>query len=85
MEIAVSGCHGTPEFLPVSANPYYCLPTGSQSPYGDLLMVMLESLVECKGQRTIVECKGQRTLVECKGQRKLVKCKGQRTWQCPAN
>ena len=38
-----------PEFLPVSANPYYTLPTGSQSPYGDQLMVMLESLVECKG------------------------------------
>ena len=49
MEKAVSECRDAPEFLPVSANPYYCIPTGNQSPYGDELMVMLESLVECQG------------------------------------
>ena len=38
-----------PEFISPSANPYYSIPTGSQSPYGDLLLVMLESLVACKG------------------------------------
>ena len=40
-----------PEFLPQSANPYYRLPTGSQSPYGDLLILMLESLVASKGMQ----------------------------------
>ena len=50
MEKAVSGCRHAPEFLPVSANPFYCIPTGNQSPYGDLMMTMLESLVECKGE-----------------------------------
>ena len=38
-----------PEFISPSANPYYCIPTGSQSPYGDELLVMLESLVACQG------------------------------------
>ena len=50
MEKAVAETQGAPEFLPVSANPYYTLPTGSQSPYGDQLMVMLESLVQCSGE-----------------------------------
>ena len=50
MKKAVAECPDAPEFLPVSTNPFYCLPTGSQSPYGDQLVVMLESLVECKGQ-----------------------------------
>lgn len=40
---------GNPEFVAPSANPFYCLPTGRQSPYGDQLLVMLESLVACKG------------------------------------
>ena len=39
-----------PEFLPKSVNPFYTLPTGQQSPYGDELIVMLESLVACKGK-----------------------------------
>ena len=38
-----------PEFLPNSTNPFYDLPTGSQSPYGDQLVSMLESLVAFKG------------------------------------
>lgn len=49
MKIAVSQCPDSPEFLPVSANAFYCIPTGNQSPYGDQLLTMLESLVECKG------------------------------------
>ena len=49
MERAVAMCRDTPEFLPVSANAYYCIPTGSQSPYGDERLTTLESLVECKG------------------------------------
>ena len=44
---AVEGVN--PEFLPKSVNPFYTLPTGQQSPYGDVLLVMLESLVACKG------------------------------------
>ena len=39
-----------PEFLPKSVNPFYTLPTGQQSPYGDQLIVMLESIVACKGE-----------------------------------
>ena len=45
---AVEGVN--PEFLPKSVNPFYTQTTGQQSPYGDLLIVMLESLVACKGK-----------------------------------
>ena len=45
---AVEGIN--PEFLPKSVNPFYTQTTGQQSPYGDLLIVMLESLVACKGR-----------------------------------
>jgi hypothetical protein len=38
-----------PEFRPTSANPYYNIPTGLQSPYGDQLITMLESLVASNG------------------------------------
>ena len=48
--VAASG--ENPEFISPSANPYYRLPTGSQSVYGDHLLVMLESLVACKGTIT---------------------------------
>ena len=49
---AVDGVN--PEFLPKSVNPFYTQITGQQSPYGDLLVVMLESLVACKGNAMIV-------------------------------
>ena len=39
-----------PEFRPTSANPYYNIPTGLQSPYGDQLITMLESLVASNGK-----------------------------------
>ena len=42
-----------PEFITPSANPYYRLSTGCQSPYGDQLLVMLESLVACKGGKVL--------------------------------
>ena len=45
---AVEGVN--PEFLPKSVNPYYTQTTGQQSPSGDELIVMLESLVACKGK-----------------------------------
>ena len=38
-----------PEFLSPPANPFYRVDTGCQSPYGDALVVQLQSLVECKG------------------------------------
>lgn len=38
-----------PEFRATSANPFYSIPTGLQSPYGDQLIIMLESLVASKG------------------------------------
>ena len=43
-----------PEFLSPSANPFYRVETGCQSPYGDALVVQLQSLVECKGVRMCV-------------------------------
>ncbi|KAL0966919.1 hypothetical protein UPYG_G00302270 [Umbra pygmaea] len=39
----------TPEFRPISANPFYRRDTGSQSCYGDQAFVLLESLSECGG------------------------------------
>ena len=45
---AVEGIN--PEFLPKSVNSFYTQATGQQSPYGDLLIIMLESLVACKGK-----------------------------------
>ena len=47
-----------PEFLPKSVNPYYTQSTGQQSPYGDLLVVMLESLVASKGNIINIRCQG---------------------------
>lgn len=40
-----------PEFRPTSANPFYNIPTGQQSPYGDQLITMLESLVASNGNK----------------------------------
>ena len=51
MAEALAGREATPEFVSPSRNPYYCIPTGSQSPYGDLLVSMLDSLVESGGER----------------------------------
>ncbi len=48
LKSAVAGID-CPEFLPKSANPFYSIPTGNQSPYGDQLINMLESLVASKG------------------------------------
>ena len=45
----VSACPDAPEFLVPPANPYYRVPCGSQSPYGDQMMVLLESLQQHKG------------------------------------
>ena len=39
-----------PEFRATSANPFYSIPTGNQSLYGDQLLTLLESLVECGGE-----------------------------------
>ncbi|XP_030836087.1 crystallin J1A [Strongylocentrotus purpuratus] len=41
--------HPTPEFLPEGICPYYKLPTGKNSAYGDHLYVLLKSVVESKG------------------------------------
>jgi hypothetical protein len=38
-----------PEFHEPPLNPFYRVPLGSSSVYGDQLMVMLRSLVSCKG------------------------------------
>ncbi|XP_070563743.1 crystallin J1C-like isoform X2 [Ptychodera flava] len=41
-----------PEFREPSANPFYDIPTGSSSLYGDQALAMLESLVESNGLDT---------------------------------
>ena len=51
MQSALEGLE-YPEFRPTSANPFYDIPTGLQSPYGDQLMTMLESLVASGGDCT---------------------------------
>ena len=47
-----------PEFRPTSANPYYTIATGNQSPYGDLLLSLLESLAECGSECYIMRTSG---------------------------
>ena len=49
MQTALEGLE-YPEFRLTSANPYYRIPTGLQSPYGDQLITMLESLVASDGK-----------------------------------
>ena len=49
METVLEGVEH-PEFRPTSANPFYSIPTGLQSPYGDQLITMLESLVTSNGK-----------------------------------
>ena len=39
-----------PQFFEPSANPFYQLKVGAQSPYGDEMMVVLESLASCDGK-----------------------------------
>ena len=56
MQQAVLSCPDTPEFLTPSANPYYRLPLGQPSPYGDQIMVQLRSLVSCKGLPPHLHC-----------------------------
>lgn len=41
LRTALEGIDATPEFRPVSANPFYRLPTGRQSGYGDQAIVLL--------------------------------------------
>ena len=49
MESVLEGLEN-PEFRPTSANLFYNIPTGQQSPYGDQLITTLESLVERNGE-----------------------------------
>ena len=46
---ATSSNPSQPEFLSAAANPFYRRPLGSQSQYGDQMMVLLHSLARCKG------------------------------------
>lgn len=46
---AITGHPDTPEFHEPSANPYYHVPTGALSHYGDQIIPILRSLAECKG------------------------------------
>ena len=51
MLAAVSGSENAPEFHNPSCNPFYHVPTGSLSHYGDQILPILRSLAECKGTR----------------------------------
>ena len=50
MQQVVSADPTKPEFLTPPGNPFYHLPCGSQSNYGDQLMVLLRSMAKCKGE-----------------------------------
>ena len=52
---AVTAGLDEPEFLSPPANPFYRVDTGCQSPYGDALVVQLQSLAECKGVLCVTE------------------------------
>ena len=49
MSSVISSNKDKPEFWSPSRNPYYTMPVGSQSDYGDEFLVTLRSLVESKG------------------------------------
>ena len=40
-----------PEFMSPPANPFYTIPVGAQSNYGDQALVLLKSLAKCKGKK----------------------------------
>ena len=52
MQQAVSKDPTKPELLVPPANPYYRVPCGSQSHYGDQMLTLMRSLVHCKGTCT---------------------------------
>ena len=52
---AVTAGLDEPEFLSPPANPFYRVDTGCQSPYGDALVVQLQSLAERKGVLCVTE------------------------------
>ena len=47
---AVSEHPDKPEFHNPSSNPFYHVPCGSLSHYGDQILPILRSLAECKGK-----------------------------------
>ena len=54
---AVSADPSKPEFLVPSSNPYYRIPYGSQSHYGDHIPPVLRSIAQCKGTVHILKQK----------------------------
>ncbi|XP_033743115.1 crystallin J1A-like isoform X2 [Pecten maximus] len=52
MKKVIEDCQQQPEFLPESRCPFYTLPTGRYSSYGDQTFVLLNSMVENKGLNT---------------------------------
>ena len=42
------------EFYPISQCPYYTVPTGSNSAYGDQLYVALKNIAENKGMGVLI-------------------------------
>lgn len=53
LKAAIAGHPDTPEFHEPTANPYYHVPTGSLSHYGDQIIPILRSLAECKGMYNV--------------------------------
>ena len=52
MKQSISANPDTPEFNSVPGNPFYRLPVGSATHYGDHGYVALKSLHKCKGKAT---------------------------------
>ena len=54
---AVSANPSKPEFLVPSLNPFYRIPYGSSSHYGDHILPVLRSIAQCKGTVHILKQK----------------------------
>lgn len=52
MKKVLEDCKQQPEFLPESRCPFYRLPTGNNSSYGDQTFILLKSMAENKGLNT---------------------------------
>ncbi|XP_060071839.1 crystallin J1A-like [Ylistrum balloti] len=70
MNKVLEDCQQKPEFLPESRCPFYSLPTGRYSSYGDQTFVLLKSMVENKGlntehyKKSLYECFGPKSAYE---------------------
>ena len=67
---AVSANPSKPEFLVPSSNPFYRIPYGSSSHYGDHILPVLRSIAQCKGIVHIL--KHRKLLVDRQKQKEII-------------